>query len=154
MSKIKSKDLSYDQNLPPFLQRLRAQNAGRGDADRHEREIARPKKAHVADEEDEPTIVDESGEVVTPSDLKKRSETESATLHDPINASSTTKEPQKDLVDASKVSKKRKVAKMIGADASDEPREQHPPTQIASKTVPKKKSKPIKLAFNEEDDDD
>ena len=64
--KIKSKDLSYDSSLPPFLQRLRDQNSGR-DTDRHEREIARPKgkKDAQAEEDDGPTVVDDSGETVT-----------------------------------------------------------------------------------------
>lgn len=61
MSKIKPKDLQYDTTLPPFLQRLKA---GQPDSDgRHERAIARPKRARNPedDEEDEPTYVDESG---------------------------------------------------------------------------------------------
>jgi hypothetical protein len=61
MSKIKPKDLQYDSSLPPFLQRLKA---GRSEGDgRHERAIARPKRARnpEEEEEDEPTYVDESG---------------------------------------------------------------------------------------------
>jgi hypothetical protein len=63
--KIKAKDLQYDSTLPPFLQRLHAQKAGRGDTDRHEQQVARPKRAKDTDADDGPTIVDESGEVVS-----------------------------------------------------------------------------------------
>lgn len=63
MSKITPKNLSYDSSLPPFLQRLRSENAGTGDG-RHERAIARPKRARNAEDEedDEPTyVLDEDG---------------------------------------------------------------------------------------------
>ena len=69
--KIKAKDLQYDNSLPPFLQRLHAQNAGRGDQDRHERPLARPKRAKDHDEDDEPTVVDEAGETVSKAELEK-----------------------------------------------------------------------------------
>ncbi|KAK3111465.1 hypothetical protein LTR53_013252, partial [Teratosphaeriaceae sp. CCFEE 6253] len=64
-NKIKAKDLSYDSALPPFLQRLHDQKAGRGDTDRHEHALARPRKAKDHDEDDGPTVVDDSGETVS-----------------------------------------------------------------------------------------
>ncbi|KAK3679969.1 hypothetical protein LTR78_000346 [Recurvomyces mirabilis] len=69
--KIKAKDLSYDSSLPPFLQRLHDQKAGRGDQDLHERQLARPKRDKNADEDDGPTVVDESGDVVSKDELEK-----------------------------------------------------------------------------------
>lgn len=62
MSKITPKNLSYDTSLPPFLQRMRGEFASSNDDGRHERAIARPKRARNAedDEDDEPTYVDES----------------------------------------------------------------------------------------------
>lgn len=66
-SKVKSKDLSYDAPLPPFLQRLKSQHTGSSgdDPDRHERPVARNKGVKIADEDDGPTVVDESGEMVS-----------------------------------------------------------------------------------------
>ena len=69
--KIKAKDLQYDNSLPPFLQKLHAQNAGIGDQDRHERPLARPQRARTHDEDDEPTVVDEAGETVSKAELEK-----------------------------------------------------------------------------------
>jgi hypothetical protein len=58
--KITPKNLSYDGSLPPFLQRLHANNTSSADG-RHERAIARPRRARDADAdaEDEPAYVDE-----------------------------------------------------------------------------------------------
>ena len=73
MSKITSKNLHYDDSLPPFLARLRANNnAGDG---RHEYTVARPKKARTAEDEaeDEPVYFDEgSGETLTKSEWEAR----------------------------------------------------------------------------------
>lgn len=155
--KIKSKDLSYDQNLPPFLQRLRAQNTGSGDAARREREIARPRKQHIVDQEDEPTIVDESGEQISRSELEKRNVVEknapnSSTeeLSRPEGTSKTIKPFQKDLTNATSIAKKRKVVKVIGDDSTAEGAEHGTPSVRTVKAA-KKKSKPIRLAFDEDD---
>ncbi|KAI9051440.1 hypothetical protein LZ554_004486 [Drepanopeziza brunnea f. sp. 'monogermtubi'] len=73
MSKITSKNLHYDDTLPPFLARLRANNdAGDG---RHEYTVARPKKTRTAEDEaeDEPVYFDEgSGETLTKSEWEAR----------------------------------------------------------------------------------
>jgi hypothetical protein len=167
--KIKSKDLSYDSTLPPFLQRLRAQNTGYGDdgdPDRHEVPLARPKKAKNTDDDDGPTFVDESGEMVSKADyerqLKGEETGDSVTgelngdgkleASDALSADSKPRVEQK-LTDGTAV-KKRKVAKVVGdEDEDDSSKPSGAEKDIAPKAVKKakKKAKPIKLAFDEDE---
>lgn len=153
--KIKSKDLSYSADLPPFLQRLHAQNAGFGD--RHERPIARPKKEKDPGDDDGPTMIDESGDTVTKEDLAKlTSKLEAEPPKDQPESDRTTSAVlsegaglKQQEAEAGKSQKKRKAVKVIGDDeAPSEPegKEAHP--KVAKK--PKKKSRPIKLAFDDE----
>lgn len=166
--KIKSKDLSYDQSLPPFLQRLRAHNTGYGDdgdPDRHERPLARPKKAKNPDEDDGPTFVDESGETVSKEDyekqLKGNAEGEEGEgnvtgelkgdgkpeASGALPADSAPRVEQK-VTDGTAV-KKRKVAKVIGDEDEADGAEKSGPSKLVKKA--KKKAKPIKLAFDEDE---
>lgn len=166
--KIKAKDLSYDSTLPPFLQRLHDQNAGRGDLDRHERAIARPRKEKVHDDEDEPTVVDESGETLSKDEVAKLTTTDdgngedgsakgqvdadtehkaSGVTHDGIGEA---KRVEQRLTDGT-ATKKRKAVKVVGDEdaTGDTSGEKVASKKTASK--PKKKAKPIKLAFDDED---
>ncbi|KAI7153563.1 hypothetical protein KC343_g11073 [Hortaea werneckii] len=143
--KIKSKDLSYDSSLPPFLQRLRDQNSGR-DTDRHEREIARPKgkKDPQAEEEDGPTVVDDSGETLTKEqvasmnqDIEEKERSESnvggsvkGKLDNAGDVVATSgalpdDEPTRkgDTVTEGKAVKKRKVGKVVGGDEHEDEEE-------------------------------
>lgn len=162
--KIKAKDLSYDSTLPPFLQRLHDQNAGRGDLDRHERAIARPKKEKVRDDEDEPTVVDESGETLSKDEIAKLTTTDDGNSKGQViddtqpNASGVkqdgggeAKRVEQRLTDGT-ATKKRKAVKVVGdEDVRGETNgEKVVSTKSASKPK-KKKAKPIKLAFDDED---
>jgi len=73
MSKITSKNLSYDTSLPPFLARLQNQNTNTdGRQDFH---AARPKKPRdlEAEKEDEPVFFDEmTGETLTKSEWEEK----------------------------------------------------------------------------------
>lgn len=170
--KIKSKDLSYDSSLPPFLQRLRDQNAGRGDTDRHERPIARPKKSKDPNEDDGPTVVDESGETLSKDEVEKltkqpepgiedtenvKGELDPATEPKASGALPDTKSSDKTVTDGT-ATKKRKVAKAIGEDDDDEEVATEKPKDGAEKNVTKsvkkakKKAKPVKLAFDDEEE--
>jgi Domain of unknown function (DUF4604) len=63
MSDFKAKNLTYDKKQPAFLQRLKAEYAG----DKNNVQFARPNKSRLktGDEgEDDPAIVDETGESV------------------------------------------------------------------------------------------
>lgn len=170
--KIKSKDLSYDSSLPPFLQRLRAQNTGYGeggDPDRHQVPLARPKKAKNPDDDDGPTFVDESGELVSKADYERRLKGDASgeETGDNVNgelkgdskpeagalpADSKPRVEQK-LTDGNAV-KKRKVAKVVGdEDEDDSSKPAGADKDIAPKAVKKakKKAKPIKLAFDDDE---
>lgn len=176
--KIKSKDLSYESTLPPLLQRLHDQKAGYGDQDRHERPIARPKRAKAHEDEDEPTVIDESGETVSKEELAKMTSAggqndqaeplqeggnvtgsvtnkDEALVSGALPDSGTSHQDQK-LTDGT-ATKKRKVAKVIGgADPEDDetaPKgERDDSTVIQAKKRTKKKAKPVKLGFGEDDD--
>jgi hypothetical protein len=167
--KIKSKDLSYDSSLPPFLQRLRAQNTGYGDdgdPDRHERPLARPKRAKNPDDDDGPTFVDESGETVTKEDYEKQLRGDAEGEEDAGNVTGELKgdgkpeasgalpgpRVEQKLTDGTAV-KKRKMAKVVGEDEEDGLQTggvDKGTTQKAPKKA-KKKAKPIKLAFDDDE---
>ena len=169
--KIKSKDLRYESTLPPFLQRLHAQNSGRGDQDRHEREIARPKRVQKDDEDDGPTVVDESGETVSKEDWEKMSRTEAGVEDggnvtgdlsgngDPVASGALPSEgaegpkSTRKLTDGTSV-KKRKAAKVVGEeDATQETAGSESPVKENSRPKKaRKKAKPIKLAFDDGED--
>lgn len=172
--KIKSKDLSYDSTLPPFLQRLRAQNTGYGDdgdPDRHETPLARPKRAKNPDEDGGPTLVDESGDIVSKADYEKQLKGDVEGEETGGNVTGELKGDGKPeasgalpadsgprvehKVTAGAAAKKRKVAKVVGDDAEDDSSK---PAGAEKDNAPKtakkakKKAKPIKLAFDDEDD--
>ena len=166
--KIKSKDLSYDQSLPPFLQRLHAQKAGRGDTDRHERDITRPKRAKDPNDDDGPTVVDESGETLTKDEVQHLTGKSDDTINaigneagdgnpqassDPVDTQSAEnakelKRPEQKLTDGT-AQKKRKAAKVVGDEEDGGQGSGEQATKIMKKT--KKKAKAIKLAFDADD---
>lgn len=171
--KIKSKDLSYESTLPPFLQRLHAQKAGRGDEDRHERPVARPKRAKANAEDDEPTVVDESGETLSKEELERMTSAASGEVEEGGNVKGgvegepepkasgalpddEVKRGEQKVTDGTAM-KKRKVAKVVGEGADDANGEEgaltkdDPGATKAAKKI-KKKAKPIKLAFDDEDE--
>ena len=166
--KIKSKDLSYEATLPPFLQKLHAQKAGWGDEDRHERPIARPKRAKAHDDEDEPTVVDEAGETVSRAELKKMTAAQDGEGEDenvktvgeeselPKGSGAIQDEvqrPDQKVTDGT-ATKKRKLAKVVGEDEEGKAiTETHSVNESVPKKVvkkAKKKARPIKLAFDED----
>jgi hypothetical protein len=67
-----AKNLQYDKNEPAFLRRLKGQFSGLDG--RHNVQIARPKKdrLNTADDDDDPVIVDESGETIGKDDFETR----------------------------------------------------------------------------------
>ena len=167
--KIKSKDLSYTSELPAFLQRLHDQKAGRGDADRHEFQVARPKREKKHDEEDEPTIVDESGENVSKEDFQKLNAAE--TVGNTVTGDVASEEPkgsgalqdgggsarkgETNITDGT-AQKKRKVGKVVGDDGDAESEvkngenDESGPKKVVKKA--KKKAK-VKLAFDDGDEE-
>jgi hypothetical protein len=129
-SKIKPKDLHYDSTLPPFLQRLQS---AQGPSDgRHERAIARPKRARNAedDAEDEPTYVDEG----TNHNLSKEEyaaltakvDTEEGARRDEGSEAAPAPETEegeareKEKVAAIGAARKRKLGKVVGAEEAED----------------------------------
>lgn len=166
--KIKSKDLSYSSDLPPFLQRLHDQKAGRGDTDKHEFQTTRPKRAKNPDDDDGPTIVDESGENVTKEDFQKLGAAE--TVGNSVTGDLESEEPKgsgalqndeaagrkgrENVTDGTAV-KKRKVGKVVGEDeaATEEQDGENQNDGAAKKVVKKAKKKAkVKLAFDDGDE--
>jgi nucleoid-associated protein YgaU len=169
--KIKSKDLSYESTLPPFLQRLHAQKAGRGDVDRHEQLIARPKRSKAHEEEDEPTMVDEAGETISKAELEKLTAPEGGDVDGGDENVKTVGEESAEpkgsgaVQDGSQrvdqkvtdgtATKKRKAAKVVGEDQDDAPAQPQVHDESSPKNAvkkAKKKGKPIKLAFNDDEE--
>lgn len=167
--KIKSKDLSYSSDLPPFLQRLHDQKAGRGDTDKHEFQTARPKRAKNPDDDDGPTIVDESGENVTKEDFQKLGAAE--TVGNSVTGDLESEEPKgsgalqndeaagrrgKENVTDGTAVKKRKVGKVVGEDDAEIEERNGESTKdegAAKKVVKKAKKKAkVKLAFDDGDE--
>ena len=128
MSKITPKNLSYDSTLPPFLQRLQANNISLDG--RSEFQSARPKKPRNADAdaEDEPVYFDEeSGETLTKKEWEDKDKAEN--VDEDGNAQSgdgkeglatEKKEAEKEKIAAIGASKKRKAGKVVGGDEEDD----------------------------------
>ncbi|TGO83514.1 hypothetical protein BPOR_0635g00040 [Botrytis porri] len=126
MSKITSKNLSYDSTLPPFLQRLQSNHSTTSDG-RHEFTISRPCKPidEEAERESEPVVFDEvSGETLSKDEWerreKEREEGEGVKETEGGEGEGVEKkEKEKESANAKMAvgiggSKKRKVGKVIG----------------------------------------
>ncbi|KAF2720374.1 hypothetical protein K431DRAFT_304375 [Polychaeton citri CBS 116435] len=159
--KIRSKDLSYDASLPPFLQRLRAANGGDGDQDgRHERPMARPKAVRKDGDDDGPIVVTENGDTLSKEEYAKLASGEdSTTAGQSGDAGGTTQKPRLERIDQKvadgTLPKKRKAGKVIGdqeegAETGDAP---DGSKKVITVKKPKKKAKPIKLAFDHGDEE-
>lgn len=146
--KFKSKDLSYDSSLPPFLQRLRALHSSNTSDGRHERPQSRPKRvrAEEDEEEDEPTYVTEDGTPMSHSEMMEMGMNGQANArHDAENAmdidtemeavgrnrsnSSNEREisrgtmgREKEKLAAIGAGRRRKVGRVIGAEVSPDSR--------------------------------
>ena len=170
---IKSKDLTYEAELPPFLQRLHDQQAGR-DPDRHERQIARPTRSRLTDADDAPTIVADTGETVTTDELQnllanqgpsasvggtvtgdlEEAEPKASTARSKENDGGKKAESKQKVTDGTAV-KKRKLAKVIHADGPSDGSEKHTAecgAEASNKKPVKqvKKRAKVKLAFDDD----
>ncbi|KAF1814836.1 hypothetical protein P152DRAFT_234893 [Eremomyces bilateralis CBS 781.70] len=158
---FKAKNLTYESEDPAFLRRLKGQLA-RGDTDRHERPLARPKKAAQADEEDEPTYVDEeTGDTVSKAeyealltgkdvDVKEDGEGQTGEMDTGDKAKGGGKEEVRAEQNRTEigVQKKRKAGRIIGDEGAGKEDEVKSATTKKPKTKAKKKAK-TKLSFEE-----
>ncbi|KAF2156580.1 hypothetical protein K461DRAFT_288985 [Myriangium duriaei CBS 260.36] len=174
----KPKGLEYKANEPAFLQRMRAQNTG---ADgRHERPVPRPRRGKVDDNDDDAPayVMEDTNDNLTKKEYDKLVADEKAATADSGDEEGNVKGkvqadgpfmsgalPTKDTASAGseeverpstgKVSeaklgqKKRKAAAVVGQDHADEDDGEVEGKAKAKKT--KKKGKPIKLSFDEND---
>ncbi|KAH0342384.1 hypothetical protein KCU81_g5780, partial [Aureobasidium melanogenum] len=177
-SKDISYDKSASQ--PAFLQRLRDQNSAISASGRHEQPVARAQRAKKSgdDDDDAPTyVVEGSSETLTKAEYEKlatgggeQSDAKSkfADVKDMVTGELTGDSPKASgalpdesdaparasaTVDAGKATKKRKVAKVVGGD-DDEEDEANTKDTSKDESKPKKvkkKGKPIKLSFGDEE---
>lgn len=165
MSSFNAKNLAYIKQEPSFLRKLREQHG----SDRSNVQIARPKKDRLKTsdgDEDEPTIVDESGETVEKAEweerLKKEQEGPGADQKagngdgddgyvKSLETNTDGREKQQ-IADLG-ATKKRKVGRVIGSEGeggamvSDDKKVEKKTTSTTIKKRPKK----IKLSFDEPD---
>jgi len=146
------------------LRKLRDQQAGR-DTDRHEHQIARPKRPKVDADDDGPTYVNEDSNTTLSKEeyqallAAEGSAAISATITapKPLEVTSTQDEPaamkegepaqkSQEIVEIGKNQKKRRAARMIVADDESEPS----PLPAAKEPKKVKKAKAIKLSFDAE----
>ncbi len=183
--KITAKNLQYNSNLPPFLARLRGQNASDRDSDAPDPILAarrRPgkKRSGSAEAEDAPLVVDEHGNAVDVTvgvdGTVKEKEPTSRGAEGGEQHAQPTKAVGDVAASAEKVAgigeqRKRKIGKVIGADADEEVATEqdtkgHKPgkpktgtTAEAEKDEPapaakvkgKKKAKKVKLSFGDDE---
>ncbi|KAI4940133.1 uncharacterized protein J4E92_001421 [Alternaria infectoria] len=160
---FKAKDLHFDSSQPAFLQRLRGQLTS-GDTARHEHPIARNKRMKKDDDEDDaPTYVmeetnqslskEEYDALVSGKDDKEGGEPTADEAGKNKDGDATSQSKDK-IAEVGAVSKKRKVAKIIGDDQDESKKGEEadvkkPEAKSAKK--PKKKAKAVKLTFGEDE---
>ena len=166
---FKAKDLTYNKQEPSFLRKLKEEHAGV----RNNVQFARPRKDRLKAgdaDEDEPTIVDESGERLGKEEweemLRKEKDGGGDRKAEAVVEEGKEQEDSKGVADREKqqiaeigAGKKRKAVKVVGEeDKGKEPATKMKGTEDrksdakdASK-APKKKAKKIKLSFDEPDE--
>ncbi|KAF5024746.1 hypothetical protein F66182_3178 [Fusarium sp. NRRL 66182] len=157
--KINSKNLSYDNSVPPFLAALRAQAAGASGPDpilAAQRRSAK-KRSSSEEAEDVPLVVDEDGNVVS-LEVDKDGIVQDTGDHDtaPADVKEATKEAESK---AAIGGRKRKVGKVVGEAADDakieggneDRKKDGDDKEPAKNRKPKKKAKKIKLSFDEDE---
>lgn len=172
-----AKNLEYNKQEPAFLRKLRGEYGGLDG--RHNVQIARPKKDRLKTgdgDEDDPVIVDEQGELVGKEEFERRQKqgvdsTEQAGVDEVKDDDDATGKEQ--LSERQKVTeigssgtlKKRKAAKVVGAEDDDGDKEGEATSSTIEKEnkkggvetaakkkdvgAAKKKGKKIKLSFDE-----
>ena len=169
---FKAKGLEYDKHEPAFLRRMRGEYGGLDG--RHNVQIARPKKDRLktGDDDDDPVIVDEQGELVEKSEFERRQkqggdhDQQSGVEAVKDDAEAIAKEQQSDRQKVTEIGgmRKRKAVKVIGAEDDDadkvsaatelriEKEEKEGEVKAVKKKdagATKKKGKKIKLSFDE-----
>ncbi|KFY39010.1 hypothetical protein V494_04135 [Pseudogymnoascus sp. VKM F-4513 (FW-928)] len=156
--KITSKSLSYDASLPPFLQRLRAENVGASTAAPRAKRAPNPD----ADEEDEPVYVDEEGGALDDAELrslgvtKKGDEKGEEATEGAKPGAVPEPERKEEKIAAIGATRKRKVGKVVGAPEEEEGKGSDAAAAVTEKDrgkppQKKKKAKKVKLSFGDDE---
>ena len=177
--KITSKNLAYEDKVPPFLAALRAQASGSSGPDPllASRRRATKKRSKSEEAEDAPLVVDEHGNQVsldlgadgepTGSDAARAPEAAAAGAETTAAEDTAAARQETDRVAGIGGSRKRKAAKVIKDepevalekhgeerdkedDAADKPAASGKKPEGAARDKLKKKPKKIKLSFDEE----
>lgn len=176
--KITSKNLSYDDSLPPFLARLRNQHASSSaEPDpilASRRRAAKPRSASE-EAEDGPLVVDEEGVTVsgvtvgkdgTVTEHQNEDEGDDDESRSRVGRAGDTEKAKEENVAAIGAGKKRKIGKIVGGGDDDEEEgsvkasskdikttksKTNDKSQESSKAGKKKKAKKIKLSFGDEE---
>ncbi|KAF2863177.1 hypothetical protein K470DRAFT_141093 [Piedraia hortae CBS 480.64] len=149
---MKAKDVAYDHSLPPFLQRLHA-------GGKYEPAVPRAKRHTDPLEDDGPTVVDESGEVVNKQEYerlfqgnscKQEAVNESRKPVKVVTEDEPDGEPHKEVPSSSKRKPVRVAARGETYTAESSPVKRK--ATNVQEEQPKKKAKPkqVKLAFDDE----
>lgn len=175
--KITSKNLAYDDTLPPFLARLRGQHAAAAndpDPILAAQRRAAKKRSASEDAEDAPLVVGEDGREVVRGVVvgKDGVVTEAEVEEEGVETAGeeAEKAEERERIAGIGGSKKRKVGKIVGAGSEDEGEEVAPKKEEGSKAKKgaetskseksgkskepakgKKKAKKIKLSFGDDD---
>ncbi|KAK4639924.1 hypothetical protein QC761_700560 [Podospora bellae-mahoneyi] len=177
--KITAKNLQYNTTLPPFLARLRGEatsssefDGGGPDPILAARRRPTKKRSGSAEAEDAPTIVDEHGNTVQDVTVGVDGSvkaTASAPVEEEKGGHDDSKPAAEDQAQPKAASigaagKKRRVGKVVGADADEEEdqkkdaapttntkAEDKEGTASAPKAKPKRKAKKIKLSFGDDE---
>ena len=171
MSAFNAKNLEYNREEPSFLRKLKAEHGG----DRSNVQFARPKKDRLKtgdDGEDEPTIVDEHGESLGKGEweemLKKEKEAareggkeQEGDEHDGrvVNGEARKDEGAREKQQMAEIgaNKKRKVVRVIGEETAtdgknEDPKGNEKPNEKPAASTTKKKTKKVKLSFDDPND--
>ncbi|KAI9679028.1 MAG: hypothetical protein M1829_001698 [Trizodia sp. TS-e1964] len=163
---FKAKNLSYELKEPSFLRKLKSEIGGSAEH-RHERPLARPRKAKEADDDDEPTYVDEeSHETITKAEYEVLvaesavDRNQKGAAPDPLKSEGLQPKINDNLAAAGLAApeqiadigarKKRKVGKVVGGD--DEVLKETVDEMPKTSDRTAKKKKKVKLSFEQDVD--
>ncbi|KAF2503054.1 hypothetical protein BU16DRAFT_28022 [Lophium mytilinum] len=160
----KLKGLTFEANEPAFLRRLRGEASSGRDPARHERPVARPKRAKGEDEDDAPTYVLEDGNeslskaeyeaLIAGKDADQELGVEGAASGkkgdaDDAEKEEASKQPSKhQSIEVGAVSKKRKAVKVVQTSDGEDDADAKPKKAVKK---PKKKAKAVKLSFGDDE---
>ena len=172
---FKSKNLQYERSEPAFLRRMRGELGGStDDSDRQTNSAPlpkKPKRLEMGDDEGPTYVLEESGETVTKEEFEKiiaknkdgeKSPVANAAGNQQGNGDQNEKndninQSKQQVAQIGALSKKRKIAKIVGEGPDADETDENPKPKVSSKSnvkKSKKKAKQIKLTFDDGNEED